>query len=583
MSAPLKVDYDPKHNRFLVSCPMWANDMIRQIPGRRWSKAQRAWAVAPVKQNVNVLAKDLNAYCEFTPLASKEMAAVQEAGVAALKKTPFPAWYKFKTDPDPHQIEGLNHLYGLNAIALHMDPGTGKSKLTIDFASALRMEGKIEIVLILCKLSLRHNWVRQLDEHTPIPFTVHLPDMGKVGAFEDWLKKRHDFKIMIVGFESLSQGNMYKLVERFLLSNHKAMAVGDETHMISNHQAIRSQRVVSFGRQAEVRAGLTGTPISTGPMNLFMQYEFLDPNVIGIGDYYAFRNRYAVMGGYADDKGRPLQIVGYQNMDELTALVAPHTYSVRKDVLKLPPKVYEVRTVTMTKDQAAMYAQIKKDKAYALEGKERTLKNALELALRLHQVAQGHLTKYVEEQKIDVQSGEVLIKQRGEGVLLMPWDKNPKIKELADILTDINVPTIIWCNYKADIVMIEAMMKETFPQRKYATVTGGREKENYDNIRRFQDGKLDTIISNTGVGGTGHDMYRAELVIYFNNNERLIDRIQSEDRAHRRGLDHSVLYIDILVEKSVDMMIMKSIENKQNLSDYIRGRIGELVALLIGE
>ena len=38
-------------------------------------------------------------------------------------------------------------------------------------------------------------------------------------------------------------------------------------------------------------------------MNLFMQFEYLDPNIIGIGDYYAFRNRYAIMGGYRDPDG----------------------------------------------------------------------------------------------------------------------------------------------------------------------------------------------------------------------------------------------------------------------------------------
>lgn len=583
MSAPLQVDYDPKYNRFLVTCPMWANDMIRQIPNRRWSKAQRAWAVAPVKQNVDILCKNLKAYCIWTAVAAKEVKRLEAAKAVMAKSRPFPNWYKFKTIPDPHQSEALNHLYGLHAISLHMDRGTGKSKTVIDWACALRMEGKIEIMLIMCKLSLRENWVREIDTHSPLQMSIHLSNTDKPKAFDDWLAKRHDFKVLIVGFESLSQGSMHEVVDRFLLSNHKVAAVGDETHMISNHQAIRSQRVVGFGRRSEYRAGLTGTPISTGPMNLFMQYEFLDPEIIGIGDFYAFRNRYAIMGGYEDARGRPLQIVGYQNMDELTALVAPHTYQVDKSVLKLPPKTFEIRTVKMTKDQRAMYDQVRKDKAYAIEGRDRIIKNALELALRLHQIAQGHITKYTDDEKVDVQTGELLVKAKGEGRLIMPWDKNPKIAELTDIMDEMKVPTLVWCNYKPDIVIIEQMMKTKFPDRRYATITGGREKENYDNIRKFQAQKLDYLICNTGVGGTGHDMFRAELVVYFNNNERLIDRLQSEDRAHRRGLDHPVLYIDILVEKSVDISIMKSIENKENLSDYIRGRIGELVAILIGE
>lgn len=583
MAQPLCVDYDAEQNRFFITCPMWCNDMMSEFPLKRWSKAKRAWAVPPVRQNIKVLTGNLAAYCTVSSKAVNRIKQAIKESEKSVDRHMFPAWYKFKTDPDPHQLEGLNHLYGLKAISLHMDPGTGKSKLVIDFACALRMENKIECVLLMCKLSLRHNWVKELDRHSTVPFSLHMPDTNKPGAFNTWLTSRHDFKILIVGFESLSQGSMHKLVEKFLLSSHKVLAIGDETHMISNHQAVRSQRVVSFGRMAEYRAGLTGTPISTGPLNLFMQYEFLDPDIIGIGDFYAFRNRYAVMGGYQDARGRPLQVVGYQNIDELTKLVAPHTYSTSKAVLKLPPKTYEVRTVKMTGDQATLYAQIKKDRSYVLEGKDRVFNNVLELALRLHQVAQGHLTKYTQEEKIDVQTGELLIKAKGEGTLLMPWNKNPKILELADVMRDVEVPTVVWCNYKPDIILFENMIKSEFPNRRYATITGGREKENFDNIRKFQDGKLDCLVSNVGVGGTGHDMYAAELMIYMNNNERLIDRIQSEDRAHRRGLTHPVLYIDILAEKTVDVAIMKSIELKMNLSDYIKGRIGELVAVLVGE
>lgn len=584
MNKPLNVDYDAKYDRFLISCPIWANDILRSLPSKRWNKKYRAWAMPPVKQNLEVLTTDLKDYTELTKAAANEILRLAQARQTVVVKSLFPTWYKFKTEPMPHQMEGLNHLYGLKAHALHMDRGTGKTKTEIDMMCALRMEGKIEGAIVICKLSLRHNWVREFDTHAPIPVSVHLPDTGSMLDYDKWLRRPHDFKVLVIGWESLSQGGMHKIAERFALAHTRLYVVGDETHMISNHRAIRSERAVALARAAEYRGGMTGTPISTGPMNLYMQYEFLDPDIIGIGDFWAFRNRYAVMGGYQNEKGHSMEIVGYQNIDELTKLVAPHTYQVDKSVLKLPPKLYKVYYVKMTPAQKAMYDKIRKEKAYDVGGTgPRIIKNALELALRLHQVAQGHLTKYTPEQKVG-KDGVLKIKERGESVPIMAWDENPKIREVAAILSEKLVPTVIWYNYNADCFALADMLIDGFPKVRYGIVSGAyTEAINYATIRRFQAGELDILIVNTGVGGTGHDMFRAELMIYFNNNERLVDRLQSEDRAHRKGLDHPVLYLDIVMEKTVDVTIIKSIENKMSLSDYIRSRIGDLVKLLIGE
>ena len=121
--------------------------------------------------------------------------------------------------------------------------------------------------------------------------------------------------------------------------------------MIKNHAAQRSKVCVRLGLSAQYKLIMTGTPVANGPMDVFMQFEFLDPNILGVGDFYSFRNRYAIMGGY-DDK----QVIGYQNMPELIELMSPFVFQVRKsDVLtELPPKVYQVREVEMTEEQRRM-------------------------------------------------------------------------------------------------------------------------------------------------------------------------------------------------------------------------------------
>ena len=66
-----------------------------------------------------------------------------------------------------------------------------------------------------------------------------------------------------------------------------------------------------LGDRAKYKLILTGTPVQNSAVDLYSQYRFLDPSIYGT-NFYAFRNRYVVMGGYGN-----YQIIGYKNMDDL--------------------------------------------------------------------------------------------------------------------------------------------------------------------------------------------------------------------------------------------------------------------------
>ena len=90
------------------------------------------------------------------------------------------------------------------------------------------------------------------------------------------------------------------------------------------------------------------------------------------------------------------------------------------------------------------------------------------------------------------------------------------------------------------------------------------------------------MVGNTATGGSADTWTACETMVYYNNTERMVDREQSEDRAHRDGLKHPVLYIDIIAEGTVDVGMMKSVELKIDLSEYIRRNIREASAILSG-
>ena len=51
------------------------------------------------------------------------------------------------------------------------------------------------------------------------------------------------------------------------------------------------------GDKARYKLILSGTPVQNEAIDIFSQYRFLDPSIFGL-NFYAFKNRYCVMGGF---------------------------------------------------------------------------------------------------------------------------------------------------------------------------------------------------------------------------------------------------------------------------------------------
>ena len=569
----IQITYDREKHRFVIRCPFHANELVMDIPSRRWHKASRSWLAPALRQNVAYIQEVLRPLADIDDRAEEAIAGYLAEAVMP-GKNGFPSWYPYKTKPMKHQSRNANYLYGLKAMGVFNDMGTGKTKLAIDLACAMRMEGKINTVLVLCKYTLRKNWEAEWQKHAAIPYSLFLPESPQGKRYAQWMKQDHDFRVMVMGIESFSQGSAIELADRFLLSTTTALTVIDESQYISNPKAVRSERIVSLGRKSEYRIAMTGTPIDKGPMNLYMQFEFLDPDIIGIGDYYAFRNRYAVMGGFRVN-GKPTQIVAYQHLDELINVVSPFVVQVRKsEVLDLIPKGYERRVLVMHPKQRELYRSMRKEKAYEWKGQQVTLKNVLELYLRLHQICGGHTVTKYKEPKIDKKTGDEIEITKSEYHQIVTQDENPKIQEILSILGETDEQAVIWCVYNPEIDEVVDAIQKKFPDRVVGQLRGGSTETYRDEmVQAFQRGEVNYIVGNQKTGGTGYNMFASQLCIYYNNTFSMRDRMQSEDRLHRHGQTGAVKYIDLIMEKSIDEVILDAIAEKMDVSEFIRGKL----------
>lgn len=555
------IDYDARSGRFIIASPPWAVDVIRQIPNRRWDSKRKVWTAPALRANSRHMVDKMSGWnwSDGARAAAQDSMQLKSLALAAT----FPDVYRFKTTPRQYQRTGLDMAWDKRSYALYMDMGTGKTKTAIDLYSAYFLEGRIDRLLILTKYSTRMNWVREFGIHSPVTCDCQILDTSKPAKFEKWNTEPSDgMKVLVVGTESLAAGRAAELAARFVGCSSRVGMVVDEAHMIKNHSANRSKAAVKIGRSAAFKMIMTGTPIANAPLDLFMQFEFLDPAIIGVGDFYSFRNRYAVMGGY---EGK--EVVGYQNMEELIELVSPHVYQVRKSevLTELPPKVYETRAVKLNDEQRRLYKEILKNNRAISGDRGLYVKTVLERMLRLQEICGGIITYEKEPAEDSTAAYEHC---------LIPGI-NPKVEELLAIAEEYQVPTIVWCRYVPEIRMVVDALRRKYGDDQVVEIHGAVPEDQRDhNVQTlFQGRRARFLVGNTQTGGTGLNMTAAELVVYYSNSFSYIERDQSEDRAHRIGQTKSVLYIDLVAEDTVDESVIEAVRNKKDVSEFVRESI----------
>lgn len=556
------ITFDAKHGAFLIESPPWDVARARALPNRRWVKAKRLWRAPAIRANAEYI---LLRYKDAVMDESTRAALDAATRPADPDKFPGPPVFLYKTEPKPHQREAGATVYPLHAAALFMGCRTGKSKVLIDDFNAHYSAGRVDAAVVICPYSIRRNWLKELAKHSfLVPRTFVLGpiatkgEMAALDAFISTKEKRPDW--LIVGVESLSQGKAHAHIERFLLARRAWMAI-DESSRIKNHGSNRTEEGIRLGKMALIRRIGTGSSITKGIQDLFAQFEFLDDRIIGIGDYYSFRNRYCVMGGF---NGK--EIVGYDNTDELMDLLRPYTVQMdTRDVLDLPPKDAELRTVQMTAEQKRLYREVKNSVAMVGDVALK-VQNCLERALRWQQIADGFYS-WTEPDPLNPKKPRVRTADIPGGC--------PKLTELLGLIEEHDgMSTIVWTPYKHNIARIAGELRKRYGQDSVVEYHGGIEDElRYSGIARFNDKAVRFFIGNPATGGIGIDLPGGELEVYYSNSPNYEDRYQSGWRTTHMEATHIVKSVDLAVEHSIDEDVLAAFDLKKSLAEYVKDRL----------
>lgn len=511
------------------------------------------------------------------------------------------------TTPMSHQIAGMNFGRamldaGAPGCALLMEQGTGKSLVAVGLANYLRAKDLITWVFVVAPNSLKGTWGADDGEiliHTPAE--QHRPvilrgtrDRRQAHLYREltrsgsgplpWLITNVD-EFAVRTDRGSSAVRFRGTLDMIKGWGPRGLLILDESSTCKNWKAHRTRALMELARVFPYRLLLTGTPVEAGPLDVWPQFEILQPGSLGFKTALAFERTYAryqrrvvpIGGG----QSRIVNVIeGYQNLDDLMNRVAKWSYRVRAaDCLDLPPVVARKIPVELSAEQARYLKELRVDKMADLgDGAYLDGRNILTRMQKMAQVVGGWA------KAIGLDGGD------------LGWHamkKNPKLAALEDYLqtamSDPERKVVIFAEHPdTEIVALEEMAD----RNGWGSVVfhgGVSEQERDERRQQFNtDPATRCFIAQWETAARGLNLTVADTVVFYTLTFRYGTWSQARKRVHRKGQTKTVSEVYLVgeaprprgkPERTLDHVQLDALLNKQNLADVVTG---DAAAKIIG-
>ena len=483
--------------------------------------------------------------------------------------------YPVKANLFKHQIRGANMAlitFGYNpdkedftatpdgggkGFGLLFEMGCGKTLTAMAVMGGLWKYGKVKKVLVVAPSSVVGVWPKEMEEMADFEFETAalLGDKKhRLAALETLSKTPKSYlQMAVINYESTWREGIFEALATW----KPDLIIADESQRIKTHDAAQSKALHKLGDTTPYKLILSGTPVQNNAIDIYSQYRFLDSSVFG-QNFYAFRNRYAIMGGF--DKH---QIVGYREMDELIQKEHSVAYRVTKaEALDLPEQTFENRYVQLNDADRKVYDQLKRDSyAELANGGEVTAPTVLTKLLRLQQLTGGFLRLDDTTEPEHVNSAKL-----------------EALMEIVEDCRDADQKVVVFARFTSEIDLITASLRKkniafgvidgrTPMEHKVDRATGKDIKSRSEIVHDFQNNARTTVfLAQIQTAGLGITLHAASIAVFYSMDFNYASYQQATARIHRIGQHSPCTYIHLMVAKSVDEQVLKAIQKKDDLA-----------------
>jgi SNF2 family DNA or RNA helicase len=423
--------------------------------------------------------------------------------------------------PLNHQKEAIEKLVGCKRFILADDMGLGKTTSTIIAA----LETGAKKILIISPASLKINWMREIQNYTDR--SVYICE-GKNYSTE------HDF--VIINYDIIK--NFYDIKDKEnspIYQTNFDLIIIDEAHYLQNSQAQRTKLVNHFAKQVDRLWLLTGTPMTSRPINYYNLLNLIESPVAQ--NWMAYAIRYCEGYQFKAGPRKVWNVKGASNLEELRDRTSRQVLRrLKEDVLDLPDKII---TPVYLRLKSRLYEEL------------------------MGEYYDWYRTKTEESSSLTLQFSK-LTKVRQ----IIAEEKISSTIELCENIIEQGKKVIIFTNFTNSLQkLVEHFGKQCVfldgscsqPQRQYA-------------VDQFQNNdKINVFVGNIKAAGVGITLTAAEAVIMNDLSFLPSDHSQSEDRAYRYGQKSNVSVYYPIFENTIEGVIYDILSKKKSIIETVMG------------
>jgi SNF2 family DNA or RNA helicase len=440
-----------------------------------------------------------------------------------------------------YQLDGLSWMqflreYDLGGI-LADDMGLGKTVQTLAHILTEKEAGRLTSpALVIAPTSLMTNWQEEAARFTPGLKVLLLQGKERIDLFD----QIEQADLVLTTYALLPRD------EEKLREHHYHLVILDESHYIKNTRSKAAQTAGMLN--ARHRLCLTGTPLENHLGELWSQFHFLLPGLLG--DEKVFNSQFRHPIERQDDPVR---------RSLLNRRIKPFLLRRTKDNVakELPPKTEMVRRIEISGPQRDLYETVRlaMDKKVREEidrkGVARSQIVILEALLKLRQVCcDPRLVKALPAKKNSSAVSAKLI----------------DLMQMVDDLLEEGRKILVFSQFTSMLGLIE----EELDARKipYAILTG-ETRDRAAQVAAFQQGAVPIFLISLKAGGVGLNLTAADTVIHYDPWWNPAAENQATDRAWRIGQDKPVFVYKLIAKGTLEEKIQLLQQKKSELAQSI--------------
>jgi len=455
-----------------------------------------------------------------------------------------------QTELRPYQREGLNWLqflrgYELGGI-LADDMGLGKTVQALAHILVEKRERRLDRpCLVVCPTSVVPNWLAEAARLAPELKVLSLHGADRAERFGEI----GNADVVVTTYALLPRDSGH------LLTVAWHIAVLDEAQAIKNANAKTTALVCRL--DARHRLCLTGTPVENHLGELWSQFAFLMPGLLGDARRFARVFRTPIEKKQDGERGAVL-----------SGRVKPFLLRRTKALVaaELPPKTEMLRPLELAGQQRDLYETVRlamheKVRAeVAKKGLARSHIIVLDALLKLRQVCcDPRLVKLAAARRVIASA------------------KLEHLMEMLPQLIEDGRRILLFSQFTSMLDLIKPALGEAGIE--FVELRGDT-KDRAGPVARFQRGKVPLFLISLKAGGTGLNLTAADTVIHYDPWWNPAVEDQATDRAHRIGQDKPVFVYKLVAQGTVEERMLELQQRKKALAAGIYEAGGNAAAAL---